>query len=77
LEYDDVISKHRNRIYAERKEILEKNYNELKGFIQDILKKEIEKIVVFHTNVDNESFNFKEIFEEIRTMFPIPDEIHT
>jgi len=77
LEYDDVISKHRNRIYTERKQILGKNYNELKEFIQDIIKKEIEKVVVFHANVDNESFNFEEIFEEIKTIFPIPDQIHT
>ena len=76
LEYDDVISKHRNRIYSERKEILGKDYNGLKNFVQDIVKKEIEKIVVFHTNVDENSFMFKEIFEEIRTIFPIPDEIH-
>ena len=62
LEYDDVISKHRNRIYAERKEVLNKNYNELKEFILDILKKEIEKIIVFHTNVDEEGFMFEEIF---------------
>ena len=77
LEYDDVISKHRNRIYTERKEILEKDYNGLKSFIQDILKKEIEKIVVFHTDVNDEGFNFEEIFEEIRTIFPVPDQIHT
>jgi len=77
LEYDDVISKHRNRIYAERKEVLNKNYNELKEFILDILKKEIEKIIVFHTNVDEEGFMFEEIFEEIKTIFPVPDQIHT
>jgi len=76
LEYDDVISKHRNRIYSERKEILGKDYDELKNFVQNIVKKEIEKIVIFHTNVDENSFMFKEIFEEIKTIFPIPDEIY-
>ena len=77
LEYDDVISKHRNRIYAERKQILEKDFKELKIFIQDIIKKEIEKIVIFHTKPDAESFMFKEIIEEIKTVFPIPEQIHT
>ena len=76
LEYDDVISKHRNRIYAERKQILEKDFKELKIFIQDIIKKEIEKIVIFHTKEDKESFMFKEIFEEIKTIFPVPEQIH-
>ena len=77
LDYDDVISKHRNRIYAERKQILEKDFKELKIFIQDIIKKEIEKIVIFHTKPDAESFMFKEIIEEIKTVFPIPEQIHT
>ena len=76
LDYDDVISKHRNRVYAERKQILEKDPKELKIFIQDIIKKEIEKIVIFHTKEDKESFMFKEIFEEIKTIFPVPEQIH-
>jgi preprotein translocase subunit SecA len=77
LDYDDVISKHRNRIYAERKQILEKDFKELKIFIQDIIKKEIEKIVIFHTKEDKESFMFKEIIEEIKTVFPLPEQIYT
>jgi preprotein translocase subunit SecA len=77
LDYDDVISKHRNRIYTERKQILEKDFKELKIFVQDIIKKEIEKIVIFHTKPDEESFMFKEIIEEIKTVFPIPAQIYT
>ncbi len=75
LEYDDVISKHRNRIYSQRKEILERNYEELRDFIQEIIKKEIEKIVVFH--LKEEGFDFEEIFNELKTIFPVPDQIHS
>jgi preprotein translocase subunit SecA len=75
LEYDDVISKHRNKIYFQRKEILEKNYKELRDFIQEIIKKEIEKIVAFHLKEDG--FDFEKIFDELKTIFPIPDQIHS
>ena len=94
LEYDDVISKHRNKIYSQRKEILEKNYKELRDFIQEIIKKEIEKIVVFHTpsrslrerSIGDEAKASSSpssrlwrdsVLEEIKTIFPIPDQIHS
>ncbi|MCG2689918.1 preprotein translocase subunit SecA [Candidatus Parcubacteria bacterium] len=44
LEYDDVISKQRNKIYAERNKVLEMNFQELKDFILDILNQEITNI---------------------------------
>ena len=75
LEYDDVISKHRNKIYSQRKEVLEKNYNELLNFIQGIIKEEIEKIVAFHAQENG--FDFEEILNEIKTIFPVPDQIHS
>jgi preprotein translocase subunit SecA len=75
LEYDDVISKHRNKIYSQRKEILEKNYEGLMDFIQEIIKKEIEKIIAFHVKED--SFDFEEILNEVKTIFPVPDQIHS
>ncbi|GAI32246.1 unnamed protein product, partial [marine sediment metagenome] len=62
-------------IYSQRKEILERNYEELRDFIQEIIKKEIEKIVVFH--LKEEGFDFEEIFDELKTIFPVPDQIHS
>ena len=38
LEYDDVISKHRNRIYNEREKVLNLDYNKLEEMILDIIK---------------------------------------
>ena len=75
LEYDDVISKHRNKIYSQRKEILGKNYEELLDFIKGIIKKEIEKIIAFHVREDG--FDFEEILNEVKTIFPVPDQIHS
>ncbi len=75
LEYDDVISKHRNKIYSQRKEVLEKNYEELLDFIQEIIKKEIEKIIAFYAK--EEGLNFEEILNEVKTIFPVPDQIHS
>ena len=40
LEYDDVLSKHREVIYQKRKEILEKNENDLRIYILEIIKKQ-------------------------------------
>ena len=74
LEYDDVILKHRNKIYAQRKEILEKSYVELRDFVLGIIEKEIEKIIeVYGTE---SGFDYERIFEEIKTIFPVPDQLH-
>jgi preprotein translocase subunit SecA len=74
LEYDDVIAKHRNKIYFLRKEILKKDYPQLRDFVFEILAKEIEKIIDAH--LTETSFDAEEIFEEIKTIFPVPDQVH-
>ena len=74
LEYDDVIAKHRNKIYSKRKEILSKDYENLQNFVLGIIEKEIEKIVESQTG--DKGFNFEEIFEEIRTIFPVPEQVY-
>jgi preprotein translocase subunit SecA len=68
LEYDDVIAKHRNRIYSWRSEVLSKNYQGLSDLFLETLQKEIEKIVFGHSG---DSIDYEEIYEEIRTIFPI------
>jgi len=70
LEYDDVMSKHRDKIYSQRDDILEKDYSALKIFVADILSGEIEKVVL-SKQIDGE-MDKKEIFEELRTIFPLP-----
>ncbi|MDI6883338.1 MAG: preprotein translocase subunit SecA [Patescibacteria group bacterium] len=73
LEYDDVIAKHRNKIYFLRKEILKKDYQGLCDFVLGIIEKEIERIIALE---QEDGFNFEEIFEEIKTIMPLPDGVH-
>ncbi len=73
LEYDDVISKQRNKIYFQRKEILEKDYQKLRNFILEVIENEIKRIIEAH---QENGFDFEEIFEELKTILPLPDEIH-
>ncbi len=77
LEYDDVISKHRQVIYHQRKKILKYSYQELKEHLLKIIKKEIKKIVDFHcSSTSPDDWHFEEIFEEIKTIFPMVDAVH-
>ncbi|MBI4435474.1 preprotein translocase subunit SecA, partial [Candidatus Uhrbacteria bacterium] len=53
LEYDDVLNKHREIIYARRREVLEAFANEpekLRDRILDIIEGEVEQIVLFHSS---------------------------
>jgi len=71
LEYDDVVGKQRNRIYALRREILKRSYQELRDFVLGILEKEIEKTINVHFNAEENSLDIEEIIEETRTIFPL------
>jgi len=76
LEYDDVLNKHREIFYKKRRAILEnKNLGEeILGF----LKREIERIVEFHCQgINPQSWNVEEIVEEMRTIFPVPQALHS
>ncbi len=68
LEYDDVIAKHRTKIYSQRKEILKTDYQGLKNFVLKCLDQEIAKIVAIHSQ---ENIEFSKIFDEIKTIFPL------
>jgi len=75
LEYDDVINKQRNKIYLERNEILKKDYIQLKEEILKILKDEIQFIIGNH-KTETGRLDCEEIFEETKTLFPLPEEVH-
>ncbi len=84
VEYDDVMNKHREVIYKKRNEILGRGKNadsdaektrSLKEIIFDMIEKEIESVVLFHTAEDNEKkWNMVEIAETINTIYPIHKE---
>ncbi|MCX6744316.1 MAG: preprotein translocase subunit SecA [Candidatus Parcubacteria bacterium] len=79
VDYDDVINKHREVIYAKRKEALEISENlrtdvQLRARIFEMIEAEIEQVVIFHCAGDNEhQWNIKEIYEVAATIFRIED----
>jgi len=75
LEYDDVMNKHRETIYKKRREILNVEAN-LKKMILEMIEKEIEQVVSFHTTSEYEKeWNLEEIYEVINTIFPVSKEV--
>ncbi len=64
LEYDDVVSKHRNRIYDQREEVLGLDYSGLKQSILDIVKQEVEMII------DSAEGKAR---DELRVILPVPE----
>ena len=74
LEYDDVMNKHREKIYISRKKILEES--NFKQQILDMVRKEIKKIVEFHTQGYQEQWNLEEIREVCNSIFPLPSDAH-
>ncbi len=84
VEYDDIINKHREVIYKRRMSILDNHRklqddkrakDELKDEILEMIRGEIDQVVVFHTAADNTSdWNLKEIYEVANTIFLLPED---
>ncbi len=75
LEYDDVNNKHREIFYKKREEILQSA--SCKPQILELIEKETRKVVGFHCSGGYpKEWNTKEIFEEIKTIYPAKDEVH-
>jgi preprotein translocase subunit SecA len=76
VEYDDIINKHREVIYKKRRDILsiaEKHHTTtLRKQILELVEKEIEQIVLFHTSTeDGHVWDLDEIYNVIDTVFPV------
>lgn len=79
LEYDDVLNKHREIIYARRREVLETFAHEpekLRDRILDIIEGEVEQIVLFHSSEMGPagSWDVKEIVESVHTIVALSDQ---
>jgi len=67
LDYDDVMNKQRETIYAKRKDAMMSDT--IESEIRQLIEEEIEGIVSAHTAIEDEdSWNTEEMAEEIRTM---------
>jgi preprotein translocase subunit SecA len=80
VEYDDVVNKHREVIYAERKKIL--SGTDLKSNILSMVQDEIQGLVTSHFS--NASYELEEeqpdmsgLLEDVSTIFPLPPQLRS
>jgi preprotein translocase subunit SecA len=74
VDYDDVVNKHREVIYAERKKILEGA--DLKANIQSMIRDEVEKLVATSCSHALTETDFTGLIEELATILPLPPQIN-
>jgi preprotein translocase subunit SecA len=80
VEYDDVINKHREVIYAERKKIL--SGADLKANIISMVQDEIQNLVTRRLSsasyeVEEEQSNLSGLLEDVSTIFPLPPQFRS
>jgi preprotein translocase subunit SecA len=80
VEYDDVINKHREVIYAERKKIL--SGADLKANIISMVKDGIQNLVARHLSsasyeVEEGQSNLSGLLEDVSTIFPLPPQFRS
>ena len=73
VEYDDVVNRQREVIYAERDRVLEDA--DLKANIQEMVGREISSVVRSHLVGDAADWNPEPMLAEIGTIMPLPPEI--
>jgi len=74
VDYDDVVNKHREVIYDERRKILEGA--DLKSNILSMVREEIEKLVAASCRHDLIEPDFTGLIEELSTILPLPPQIN-
>jgi preprotein translocase subunit SecA len=70
LEYDNVVNKQREVIYAERRKILSRD--DLHDDLMDMVAGEIRGVVESHLAVDDEEQDFDALLAELRRFIPFP-----
>jgi preprotein translocase subunit SecA len=74
VEYDDVVNKHRELIYAERKKVL--SGADLKINILDMVGREVKKLVSEYIgNRPNDEWNAEGLVSALNGIFPVPKDI--
>jgi preprotein translocase subunit SecA len=73
VEYDDVVNKHREVIYAERNKILEGA--DLKANILSMVQEEIQSLVAAHCVDDYSEPDFTGLVQDISDIFPMPPQL--
>ena len=75
LEYDDVVNKQREVIYAERRKILSRE--DLHDDLLDMVEKEIRRVVGSHFAAGGDDEDFDTLISDIRRYIPIPRSANT
>ena len=74
VEYDDVINRHREVIYAERRKILEEA--DLKANVLSMVEQELETVLdAFIVGNDPSGWDLDGLVKELRVIFPLPAEL--
>ncbi|HUV53457.1 MAG TPA: preprotein translocase subunit SecA [Dehalococcoidia bacterium] len=74
VDYDDVVNKHREVIYAERKKIL--SGADLKANILSMVRDEIEGLVAARCSDDLVAPDYAGLLEDAAAVFPLPPELN-
>ena len=69
VEYDDVMNKHRDAIYRQRNRIIDASAEELREYILENIDAEVQHVISFHTNTEEDEWDVKEICETMHSMF--------
>ncbi|MBM3149648.1 MAG: preprotein translocase subunit SecA, partial [Chloroflexi bacterium] len=75
VEYDDIVNKHREVIYAERRKVLEGA--DLRTNILSMAKDEVEALVSARCNSELLERDYDGLFAELEDIFPLPPQINT
>ena len=75
LEYDDVVNKQREVIYAQRQQVL--GASDLREQVLRMVREEISRVVVTHTpGPDPDDWDLRGLYGELRTFFPLPSDFN-
>ncbi len=72
LEYDDVMNKQREVVYRRRRAVLETK--DMRTETLNLLDEEFEKMIGFHTAMEESEWNLHEIIMEMKGLFPLVQE---
>ena len=72
VDYDDVVNKHREVVYGERKRIL--SSTDLKASIQSMVREELQDLVAAH--LGDEQPDIEGLLEEANRILPLPSELN-
>ncbi len=75
LEYDDVVNKQREVIYAQRRQVL--GASDLRDQVLRMVREEIGRVVAMHTpGPEPEGWDLRGLYNELRTFLPLPADLH-